>query len=728
MNSLHYAVVVGVQHYATLTPLNHAVNDAVKFGEWLVTGGGVPKAHVRVLTSAPGTPGVPNRYPAMDDVYDAVLAWRKHLTAHLDGDPEGWRQSRLYVFVSGHGVAFSSTDATLLAPEWDDDHRKGVSLAALKEFLVVSQEFREVVLLADCCRDEDEGLANFAGPPPWQRSKTGRGRCVFAFWKAAAYPQQGFEAGPEGEHSYFTQALLDGLRGAAAKDGRIDTNTLALWVEGSVPRLAAPREQTPEVPTSSVKDAIVFVRPPPRVRSAADGANSASGRGGEEFLGERGVIGLELVPDADPDPESDEPDPLPAMPVPIELSADPRRRIRVFDLAGDLVASSNVGRVRDVLSPGTYRIQLDQDKPRNLKVGAKGLVKILEPLRTIAPVPGSAASNENHQGASQRLAKPKHSWGAGAAVAVAARYPKELPHLVDRGLPRPTLTGLVLGDGDGNLLGRLDDSGERPDARFTGWSAGVPPGPVTLTWTGDGRTWRQHLWAPAGYVLYLFAPVDSAGRASRRGLSIHLRPMSEGVTPFYTPPGEPEELNRAAEYALAGLERRVASVYRTEMLLAGKWKNPMAGILGAHALLFADTVDHHLVDEVLGNLERLVPGHPDVAGLCALAALARGTPPPPMVAPHLPMLARSWEGLLLADATAGGGVIPAGSQSDRMATRISTQGPWLGTVTAPQGREEEVGIAARVRAWGARAGTMEQGALAAGNMLPRASIERLLRS
>lgn len=108
-----------------------------------------------------------------------------------------------------------------------------------------------------------------------------------------------------------------------------------------------------------------------------------------------------------------------------------------------------------------------------------------------------------------------------------------------------------------------------------------------------------------------------------------------------------------------------------DRLLAEKFTNPMLGILGGHLLLLEAKVDIDLLQKVVRNLERLVPGHPDVAAL-RYAAGWQGDAAFPMP----PMLRSSWQ-LVIDKSVEHPGIIPMDSYSARIATLTWGGGAWL---------------------------------------------------
>jgi hypothetical protein len=103
----------------------------------------------------------------------------------------------------------------------------------------------------------------------------------------------------------------------------------------------------------------------------------------------------------------------------------------------------------------------------------------------------------------------------------------------------------------------------------------------------------------------------------------------------------------AIDLALRGLQSDVEVLPNRilNILIQGKFDNPMLGLLGAHFLLRRGKFDQSLLSMVLYNMNNLMPGSPDVA---ALAIMARanvgldvdfGRPVnPPMLRPALDAL------------------------------------------------------------------------------------------
>jgi oleate hydratase len=135
-----------------------------------------------------------------------------------------------------------------------------------------------------------------------------------------------------------------------------------------------------------------------------------------------------------------------------------------------------------------------------------------------------------------------------------------------------------------------------------------------------------------------------------------------------------------AREALAA--RRVAAADRELMnlLLIEKFDDPMLGILGGHLLLLRKEPDRKLLSELVRNLERLVPGHPDVRALLFDAGDPRAANEV-FVAP--PMLRSSWSRVLRQSRP---GVDPFAPQSyaSRIGGTLWGAGAWLTWKTPPE--------------------------------------------
>lgn len=302
-NRLHFGLVVGINRYPEIRHLRLAKGDAEKFAEWLLDpqGGGLPskddndrllpQGHVlTVVVDDVAVPdGLPreNARPVKREVHTALHEIRKAVEKHVEVHPGDWKQTRFYFYVSGHGIAPDARDAALLmADAGAEAYDENISCDRLLSFLGKRQPFREVVIFADCCRERvgNVPLGVISGTLP---DKDNGGSltafcCATYFGDLAYEPPRG--ENPDEQRGYFTQALLEGLRGQAAEPfpyGEINTNTLGKYVKQRVQDLTKHRKppQKPKM-ESDPGEPIIFraaALPPLGGALAPAGAPGAAG-------------------------------------------------------------------------------------------------------------------------------------------------------------------------------------------------------------------------------------------------------------------------------------------------------------------------------------------------------------------------------------------------------------------------------------------------------------------
>jgi hypothetical protein len=283
LNDLHFAVVVGIDRYPEIRDLQSARNDASAFAEWLKKpdGGALPEDNVRLIFARDdempaGTHRKDSR-PKRDDILDVLHEWRQRCATHVEQHPEDWQRSRLYVYVSGHGIAPAPREAALLmanaGPDW---YGENLSCDRYMAFYESAQFFHELVFFADCCRERVENAPIL--DPPWTKVKGNNGKVITFIGYATYFGDLAFEPDPDEDpntqRSYFTRALLEGLGGQAVDPdtGRIDSVSLALYVTSRVEELTShkKRKQTPQMPSDPAA-AVVF-----RSHVSAEAAQQAS--------------------------------------------------------------------------------------------------------------------------------------------------------------------------------------------------------------------------------------------------------------------------------------------------------------------------------------------------------------------------------------------------------------------------------------------------------------------
>lgn len=262
---LHFGVVVGINQYPAISPLQHARRDAERFAAWLrrEDGGGLEHDNVVLITAhdeeIKGKPRA-QAVPISKQIWDALDPFREAMERAIEEHEAHFKKSRLYFFVSGHGISPASGDAALLMADASPDHYgNNVSCHQLIKFFDLRQYFHELVVFADCCRQPDGECT--PGGPPWSRSPRNWGGVkklwgyATQFHDVALEPTAVVDTAPDdARHGHFTRALLEKLEEDSTDV--VDARTLKNYVRRRVAELTDGR-QKPEMP---VDDNIVLRR------------------------------------------------------------------------------------------------------------------------------------------------------------------------------------------------------------------------------------------------------------------------------------------------------------------------------------------------------------------------------------------------------------------------------------------------------------------------------------
>ena len=235
-----YALVIGVDEYPNYKPLKGPVRDATEFAAWLgdaQAGGGVPQANLHLLSN-PAYP-VGEISESLFDIIKQVDAARAN----------GQMPRRFYLYFSGHGQSPKIDEINLCLKMWSATTRSRLALAARECWseLVNCAGFSEVAIFLDCCRVWVAGAGGMEPGVtcPIPQAAAAGTRVFQAFsseflrqsYEAAAVPANG--SAPTEYSGFFTRALMDGLKGAAADPaGGVRQEVLKTYLESSVPRIA----------------------------------------------------------------------------------------------------------------------------------------------------------------------------------------------------------------------------------------------------------------------------------------------------------------------------------------------------------------------------------------------------------------------------------------------------------------------------------------------------------
>jgi hypothetical protein len=214
-----YALIIGINKYKLVSPLNCARNDAEAVAEVLINRMGFPKRNVTLLLDGKAT---------AQGIRSAFLNYAVSESAHPD--------DRLFVFFAGHGFTFAAGrrgEAGFLVPV--DGDTSDLSTLIRWDDLVGSADLipaKHILFLVDACYG---GLALSRRPLPPGSTRFLRdmlqrfARQVLTSGKAdeVVADAGGVRAG----HSIFTAHVLDALEGAAAtSDGVLTANRLMAYV------------------------------------------------------------------------------------------------------------------------------------------------------------------------------------------------------------------------------------------------------------------------------------------------------------------------------------------------------------------------------------------------------------------------------------------------------------------------------------------------------------------
>jgi hypothetical protein len=245
MNPHHYAVVVGIGRYPGGFPqLSGPVHDATAFADWLKSRrqGGVPAKNIElVLTPRVRAMALERARPtkemidkALQAVYDRA---RRALKEVDEEEREAVRaQTRLYIFVAGHGIMPGGGQSALLDATAMPDRQLNLELRSYLDFFETDGTFGEVCVFSDCCRT----YAPFAQPggPPFDKPARfgGEVSTLFGWATTAGRMSFGDEESPDDARGYFSRALVAGLRGNATDPdvGVVTASSLRAYVAASV--------------------------------------------------------------------------------------------------------------------------------------------------------------------------------------------------------------------------------------------------------------------------------------------------------------------------------------------------------------------------------------------------------------------------------------------------------------------------------------------------------------
>jgi hypothetical protein len=235
VNPTDRAIVVGIEHYLDGIPtLRGCINDCDLFCHWLTDarGGGLDPARIDYFVSDPG-----DDKPIRDEVEDLMIGFIDSFNQTVQ--PIG---RRLYIFLSGHGVAAQpphDQECAIVMPNARQLALRALLGSVTARYIRQTSLFDEVMLVMDCCR-ELNGLVRAttdlpagadAQPRPWLEILATR-------WGSTAaereLPDPFGRPGPPSWQGVLTHALLKGLMFAGDANGQVTAHSLKPYVRKTV--------------------------------------------------------------------------------------------------------------------------------------------------------------------------------------------------------------------------------------------------------------------------------------------------------------------------------------------------------------------------------------------------------------------------------------------------------------------------------------------------------------
>jgi hypothetical protein len=247
-NELHFALVIGISKYpGGFASLSGPLNDAREFADWLTDPGqgGLPKENVHlVVTPTTSSMTLDDATPTKAAIDRELWSIRRKALAAQQNRPEedqtaAREASRLYLFGAGHGIMPGTGKTALLDAQAERDRRTNLELSEYHDWLEKDGTFGEICIFADCCRVFEllaaPGVPSFDPP-------ANLGGDVFSLvgWATSAgglaFEDTDPTIPPDERRGYFSQALLEGLRGNAAdpETGYVTSTALAGYVNDLV--------------------------------------------------------------------------------------------------------------------------------------------------------------------------------------------------------------------------------------------------------------------------------------------------------------------------------------------------------------------------------------------------------------------------------------------------------------------------------------------------------------
>lgn len=268
----HYAVVVGIDAYPAVGDLSGPRADALNFTEWLLQTG-VPRDNLRLVLAdaAAKFDQAATAIPTKQLVDDALLDLITKVRSDGGHEPANWELTRLYIYLAGHGVAPTGSEAAvLMANARRGKYSDCIGCSRYLTYFEDTRHFRELVFFADSCRTFS--LSTRPQPPQIDFEPAYHPEVSTMIGFAADFGGLAYESDVptqldlcrlSSSRGHFTRALLEGLSGNAVdpESGEVNSTSLARYIRRRVQDLVPPHytQQIPHL-VADVSAPVVFAR------------------------------------------------------------------------------------------------------------------------------------------------------------------------------------------------------------------------------------------------------------------------------------------------------------------------------------------------------------------------------------------------------------------------------------------------------------------------------------
>jgi len=233
-----WAVIIGVDRYddPQIAPLGGAANDARTLRDALISSAGFPADQVTLLASGEPRERLPTRINILKNIANVTALVPKN--------------GLFLLAFSGHGIDKKGNAYMLPSDAYIHEDEQLLSETAVRlqwiNDQIKSHRVSQVLLLLDMCRN-DPAAGRADAPNKLSESYTralqfdtrNSDVVAFATMYATSVGDRAYEY-TERQQGYFTWAIVDGLRGAAANDrGEVTLGRLLTYVQDTVPKRVA---------------------------------------------------------------------------------------------------------------------------------------------------------------------------------------------------------------------------------------------------------------------------------------------------------------------------------------------------------------------------------------------------------------------------------------------------------------------------------------------------------